>query len=195
MRCANPFAFGQVPVTFWVVTVYAAILISLLVIHETVPQAQTPSADLEEAWSDLKSLSQGYHPYNSRQNDLVRIFLRKRIKEILNQNGASWTEESLGASTESIGQRNTGMDVVVFDDNEANFTMTASYGILGARPGEKRPPGTGTYFEGTNVYVYIRGKQDADGDWWTDSKYTDKHHSGGVLVNAHYDSWVIPSRS
>jgi len=42
------------------------------------------------------------------------------------------------------------------------------------------------YFEGTNIAVYIRGKDDDTGDWW---KNTDRvPRKKGVLVNAHYDS-------
>ena len=46
----------------------------------------------------------------------------------------------------------------------------------------------GTYFEGTNVIVYIRGTEDDEGKWWKKpaSEWSPNHH--GVLVNAHYDS-------
>ncbi|KAJ2892167.1 hypothetical protein MKZ38_010175 [Zalerion maritima] len=193
MKVSNPFAFRPAPVTFWIVLVYAAILIPLIIVHETVPLAESPRADLDEAWNDLKTLTQAYHPYNSRYNDEVRSWLLQRIKEILDHNGAAWSKETLGRTLAelptSIGEWSPGADVVVFDDLVANFTSTISYGILGKRPGEKAPPGMGTYFEGTNIYVYIRGKQDKDGDWWTqDVEHADKLSGGGVLINAHYDS-------
>lgn len=46
----------------------------------------------------------------------------------------------------------------------------------------------GTYFEGTNVIVYIRGTDDDEGEWWKKpaGQWSTSHH--GVLVNAHYDS-------
>ena len=48
----------------------------------------------------------------------------------------------------------------------------------------------GTYFEGTNVIVYIRGTEDDEGAWWKKPaiEWSPTHH--GVLVNAHYDSSV-----
>lgn len=46
----------------------------------------------------------------------------------------------------------------------------------------------GTYFEGTNIIVYIRGTDDDEGEWWKKpaAEWSRNHH--GVLVNAHYDS-------
>ena len=48
----------------------------------------------------------------------------------------------------------------------------------------------GSYFEGTNVIVYIRGTDDPDGEWWKADIETQKKAigRGGVLVNSHYDS-------
>ena len=77
--------------------------------------------------------------------------------------------------------------VRVFNDLTSNVTFS-SLGSIGSAD-QGRRPGQSTYFEGTNIIVYIRGSEDDDGDWW-ESKSFDAEKSpkkGGVLVNAHYD--------
>jgi hypothetical protein len=46
----------------------------------------------------------------------------------------------------------------------------------------------GSYFEGTNIVVYIRGVNDPAGEWWKNGSDAVASSDGGVLVNAHYDS-------
>ncbi len=79
--------------------------------------------------------------------------------------------------------------VTVFDDTTANVTFLMGTGIGGAK-GAASHVGTGAYFEGTNIYVYIRGSQDDEGDWWrTDGvREARRNEKGLTLVNAHYDS-------
>lgn len=73
--------------------------------------------------------------------------------------------------------------------------MTVSFGGLpGTRKDGGAQTGNAAYFEGTNIIVYIRGTLDEEGDWW---KKRASHRrlpigQGGVLVNAHYDSYAIP---
>lgn len=70
--------------------------------------------------------------------------------------------------------------VTLFDDNTSNFTRIQD---------SSRYSSGGTYFEGNNFYIYIRGVEDAKGDWWKkDSSYRKLHGEGGVLVNCHFDS-------
>lgn len=76
----NPIAFTPVPVTLITSLVYAALIISLLVVHHTVPQGHVSGVNLTEAWSDLQTLSNAFHPYNSRRNDVVRDWLLTRIE-------------------------------------------------------------------------------------------------------------------
>lgn len=88
----NPIAFRPAGVTVVVIIAYLAVLVPLLVIHETVPPAPVSPTDhhglnLTEAWWDLTELSNGYHPFNSRRNDEVRDWLLRRIEEILSENG------------------------------------------------------------------------------------------------------------
>ena len=71
--------------------------------------------------------------------------------------------------------------VTLFDDQTSNFTRT-----LADAPFSKS---TATYFEGNNFYVYIRGTEDPEGNWWaTKSGYEKLRRTGGVLVNCHFDS-------
>lgn len=175
---ANPLAFNPWPVTLLTAAIYLAFAIPLLVIHHVVPPAPNPSAtphglNLSEAWSDLQLLTNGFRPYNSHQNDLVRRWLLARIGEMTSTFPVNNGDADAGGDGEGEGRP----EVVVFDDLQSNLTFAGS--VFGST-------GLGVYFEGTNIMVYIRGSEDEKGDFWGDSDYvSDK---GGVLVNAHYDS-------
>lgn len=176
--------------------------------------------NLTEAWLDLQELSNGYHPFNSRRNDEVRDWLLRRIEAILDKNGVqSFGEGAVGvdrmqasqdyfrqlsdqgistsesadvaagkatAIHEDLRVRYSSPAATIFNDLTSNYTSTAltSIGVSGRRAG------ISTYFEGSNIIVYIRGTEDEEGDWWRPSppfiRYT--HGKGGVMVNAHFDS-------
>ena len=187
----NPVAFRPLPVTIITSISYAALIVALLVIHLIVPSApNNPTAvlgtNLTEAWQDLQTLSSGFHPYNSRQNDDVRDWLLRRINNILEGNGVLlprvFDDRRYAVSGNATIPK--GAPVVVFSDMTSNVTFSSP-----GRPndsGSRRNPGLSVYFEGTNIIVYIRGSEDGDEDWWrTNQKPPSK---GGVLVNAHYDS-------
>lgn len=76
----NPIAFTPTPVTIITSLVYVALIVSLLVVHHTVPEGHVSGVNLTEAWLDLKTLSNGFHPYNSRRNDDVRDWLLTKIE-------------------------------------------------------------------------------------------------------------------
>ncbi|KAK4691521.1 hypothetical protein P7C71_g5502, partial [Lecanoromycetidae sp. Uapishka_2] len=76
----NPIAFTPTPVTLITSLVYAALIISLLVVHHTVPEGQVSGVNLTEAWLDLQTLSNGFHPYNSRRNDVIRDWLLTKLE-------------------------------------------------------------------------------------------------------------------
>lgn len=95
----NPFAFRPAQVTIWTTIVYLALLIPLLILNEEVPAPPAnpvpySGVNMTEAWLDLATLTQGYHPYNSHKNDEVRNWLLLRIQQILEANRADWTTES-----------------------------------------------------------------------------------------------------
>lgn len=206
----NPIAFRRGPVTFWTTIIYLAVLIPLIVVNETVPSAPETSpfegVDVDQAWLDLTTLTKGYHPYNSKNNDKVRNWLLLRIQQILDQNSASWkTESDEDANDHGAGlpRRESTADVTVFDDLDSNFTVRMDQVRLGTNAPTRSNGGSAVYFEGTNIMVYIRGTDDKQGDWWkTDRKVRDGGEGelatqaregkligkGGVLVNAHYDS-------
>lgn len=91
----NPFGFTTGPVTFWLIVLYAAFLIPLVWIHESVPSVkrQADGVNVTEAWHDLTTITRQYHPYNSRANEDVGKFLLQRIEEILVNNGVEYTKE------------------------------------------------------------------------------------------------------
>jgi hypothetical protein len=178
----NPIAFTPLPVTIITFLVYSSLIIALLVIHLIVPSAPsnpTPvnGINLTEAWHDLQSLTNGFHPYNSHRNDKVRNWLLQRIEAIVSSSGASYNgiAHGFGYRKGTVGQSlypENSTDVVIFNDMISNVTF--SEGKLSV------------YFEGTNILVYIRGSADESRDWWTSrSRPTGP---GGILVNAHYDS-------
>ncbi|PMD20349.1 putative zinc metalloprotease [Hyaloscypha hepaticicola] len=218
MKCYNPFAFAPMVVTITTAVVYLAIFIPIIIIHETVPSApKNPTVyrglNLTEAWLDLAELTNGYHPYNSRRNDEVRDWLLLRIAEILDHNGVGYSTESDGngqiknvplvdqqaqqpthlnqiepetPNHDELRVRSTSPPVVIFNDLVANYTGSAL-----TKPGEAgRRLGISTYFEGSNIIVYIRGTEDEEGEWWKSTPASTKalHGKGGIMVNAHFDS-------
>ena len=170
----NPFAFTSVPVTVTTSLIYAALIITLLVIHHTVPEASISVSGINQtqAWLDLQTLTNGFHPYNSHRNDFVRDWLLTRIETIVRENHVSFTTAPRNNDTR------IGSPVVVFSDTISNASF--------AEGGRGGTPGISVYFEGTNIIVYIRGSQDGPGEWYL--KNEKPKGKGGVLVNAHYDS-------
>lgn len=187
-RSYNPIGFTPLPVTILTSAVYIALFAVLLVIHHVVPSApntatprQWQGVNITEAWRDLQILSGRYHPYNSKASLALRKNLLDRIAEILDKNGANWTLDHNTAVLEHSQElaKVASKAITVFDDNRSNITKSGF--ALGGGVGSGIE-----YFEGTNIMVYIRGSEDDQGDWWrSESEY---EGSGGVLVNAHYDS-------
>ena len=175
MKFRNPIAFTPLPVTIITSLVYLLLIALLLLIHLVVPNAPktaTPAAgvNLTEAWLDLQTLTNGFHPYNSRRNDWVRNWLLSRLEGILRENGVPPALEHAKA--------------VVFSDMTSNVTFSVTRRLDASNSGQESD--IGVYFEGTNIIVYIRGSEDDADDWWTIPRKP--QGKGGVLVNAHYDS-------
>ncbi|KAH7032888.1 uncharacterized protein B0I36DRAFT_320264 [Microdochium trichocladiopsis] len=169
MRLHNPLSFRPFQVSFWTTIVYIAALVPLIFVHETVPSPPEDTVayaglNLTKAWSDLLELTRAYHPYNSRENDRLHDWLLLELEAIQARNGAAKS------------------DFVIFDDIVSN--VTAYQRTVGSTVGGA------TYFEGTNIIVYIRGKDDPEGSWWEVSRSAEVKTigKGGVLLNAHYDS-------
>lgn len=180
----NPFAFTPLPVTIVTSLVYVALIASLLVVHHTVPQApgHLAGTNLTEAWLDLQTLSNGFHPFNSRRNDYIHDWLLTRITAIVTDNGVpSASYPSSGGNVEDVHNSSKRAPIVIFSDNVSNASFHFDK--------KGNAPIPSTYFEGTNIMVYIRGLDDDPDDWFlTDKKPKGR---GGVLVSAHYDSVPI----
>ena len=179
----NPFSFTPLPVTIITALTYSALIVALLVIHLVVPSApenisSLHGINLTDAWHDLQTLSNGFHPYNSRRNDDVRNWLLLRLDEILHTNGVAY--QALGLDdvhVHTLSSTSNATSVVVFNDLVSNLTFAGE--ASGAH-------GLSVYFEGTNIIVYIRGTKDDPREWWRSTSTPEG--LGGVLVNAHYDS-------
>ncbi|KAK0727425.1 hypothetical protein B0T26DRAFT_738143 [Lasiosphaeria miniovina] len=180
----NPISFRPGPVTFWTTLIYLALLIPIVLINEDPPQAPSESpfqgVNLTEAWLDLTIITRGYHPYNSHFNDEVRNFILQRVESILDGNGVSWAIN--GAESDDAKAA-----VTVFNDMTSNSSFLMGSGAI---PGRDTPGVTAAYFEGQNILVYIRGKQDDEGNWWNANSIQParRNKKGLTLVNAHYDS-------
>lgn len=174
----NPLAFTPGPVTILTTLTYAALLIALVLTHVLVPTAPSHPAhdgvNITEAWRDLQHLASTRHPFNSRENDAVRTWLLERIEDIKKESAAEYKKASTSAEAPAI---------FVFDDIHTNLTFSSE----GIATTAVTTGGISVYFESTNVFVYVRGSQDDQSEWWNkkDGKPSGK---GGVLVNAHYDS-------
>ncbi|ERF72867.1 hypothetical protein EPUS_08480 [Endocarpon pusillum Z07020] len=186
-KLSNPLAFTPGPVTFFTSIAYAALIIALIITHNTVPPApQSPTpingVNLTEAWQDLQVLTPTYHPYNSRSNDQVRNWLLRRVNNILKDNNVTDSRDA-GVRSRHYPNRTgsaTKPAAYIFDDDVSNLTFSSAGSTTSTA-------GVSVYFEGTNIIVYIRGSQDDDTEWWNDPKGR-PNGKGGVLVNAHYDS-------
>ena len=184
MKFYNPFAFTPLPVTIITSLVYLALIVSLLVVHHTLPEAPAnlAGANLTEAWLDLQTLSNGFHPFNSQRNDYIRDWLLQRVTAILKQNGVSSAlYPSSGGTLENVHESSEKAPVVVFSDIVSNVSFQFDQ--------KGSVPVPSVYFEGTNIIVYIRGSDDDPDDWFLTNKKPKS--KGGVLINAHYDSVSI----
>jgi hypothetical protein len=173
-RLRNPLAFTPLPVTIVISLVYIALFAGLLFIHLTVPPVPSSVPDgvnLTAAWADLQAITRKFHPYNSHANDDVHKHLVHRISAILGSNGIEpdHVPGAVGMSLDEIMGSSTS-PVLLFDDQVSNATFSNS-------------AGTSVYFEGTNIIVLIKGSDGGD-----HALEEASFASGGVLVNAHYDS-------
>lgn len=141
-----------------------------------------PGINVTEAWRDLQELTSGFHPYNSHRNDDVRNWLLRRIDDILAENKAAYyVEQDYGSGTPVSSGTDAGdqAHVVVFNDMLSNSTTTASSTLSAP---------LSVYFEGTNIMVYVRGREESNETWWRGQNPEPPNDKRAVLVNAHYDS-------
>ncbi|KAL9028892.1 MAG: hypothetical protein Q9196_002800 [Gyalolechia fulgens] len=191
IRFSNPIGFTPIPVTIISSFVYVALFVALLTTHLIVPSAPSNNSpiagiNLTEAWQDLQHISGVFHPYNSRRNDETRDWLLRRIERILasNTRGLMFDRSKYLHNTQFRAAISRQSPAVVFSDVTSNVTFS-SEGKKNDSTSD-REPGVSVYFEGTNIFVYIRGSEDGDQDWWSTGQQPPE--KGGVLVNAHYDS-------
>ncbi|CAK4028810.1 Vacuolar membrane protease [Lecanosticta acicola] len=180
-RSWNPIAFLPLQVSIIGSAVYIALFAVLLWLAHTVPSAPstaTPAAgiNLTQAWLDLEQISDGYHPWGSRRNDLVREYLLRRVGEILEGVDHETVYAVNGTFKRAGRERAQETLVTVFANDTSNFTAWDDW--------TKRP--YTLYGESENIIVYIRGQDDRAGEWWNET--APYEGASGVLVSAHYDS-------
>lgn len=119
--------------------------------------------------------------YDTESTDHVEISPAHATESIGGQ-----PKSPLDSIHKDLRARYTSPAVTIFNDLVANYTSTAltSIGVSGRRAG------ISTYFEGSNIIVYIRGTEDEEGEWWNSASHRSgsMHGKGGVMVNAHFDS-------
>jgi hypothetical protein len=171
VKFKSPLAFTRGPVTILASLIYLVVLVPLIVVQTSIPNAPknprpTKGIDLDEAWLDLQRLTGQYHPYNSRANDAVHDWLLSRVQQIVKENAHSSDSRSPPAH--------------IFDDDVSNLTFSSAGSTSSSS-------GISVYFESKNIIAYVLGKEDDNSNWWnkTDGSPRDRN---GLLVNAHYDS-------
>lgn len=179
-RSRNPFKFLPVQVTVVCSLVYISLFAALLIVHHRIPPAPSSShpidgIDLAQAWRDLEFISDGFHPWGSRRNEVVKKYLLNRIHEEVESNGVD-VKTVYATDNGFWSTSHKPAPVTVFANDTSNFTAADDWTLK---------PWT-LHGESDNLLVYIRGEEDADGDWWNET--LPYEGTSGVLVNAHYDS-------
>lgn len=201
-RSWNPIAFVPVQVSLIASAVYIALSALLIYNHHVVPSAPSDAVPVEglnltQAWLDLSFISDGFHPIDSRRNEVVREWILERVEGILEGGGVGWKmveevvekgngsavgEERMGKKKKGGGKDGGPKAVTVFKDDRSNVTFVDDW---------RGAPWT-CYQESTNVMVYIRGENDQAGNWWEDEGKYDG--DWGVLVSPVNITFVL-SRS
>ncbi|KAJ3748428.1 hypothetical protein DFH05DRAFT_560843 [Lentinula detonsa] len=132
---ARTTGFLTAPVTILLALVYIVVVLSTLITDQlsTVPSPSILKSiygnlNVTEAFQDLHILAARPHPYHSHANDVVRDYLLQRINDIRLQSGLR-------------------DEFIIDDDISTNGSWTSSFGSSNF----------GTYFEGNNILVKIRG--------------------------------------
>jgi hypothetical protein len=161
-RWKSPLGFTPGPVMVISTITYVALLAALLTVHHTVPNY--PSSTPAGT-----NLTQAWL-------DLQKI---TRQLHPYNSHANDDVRDYLLSRVEDIvASKNLSSErVEIIDDNISNATFSSR--------------NTTVYFEGNNIIVAIRGREDKEPFYATDAAPLARPRSaknGGVLVNAHYDS-------
>lgn len=116
-------SFRVYPVSFLTIITYISLLSALLWVH-LVPPSVAPASELDswgvnldEAWQDLRVLTEKFRPYNSRRNDEVRTYMLGRIVDILKKNYA----EGYDGKVEVVDDDET--NVIFAGESSAGLTV------------------------------------------------------------------------
>ncbi|CAG7846906.1 Vacuolar membrane protease {ECO:0000250/UniProtKB:P38244} {ECO:0000305}; AltName: Full=FXNA-related family protease 1 {ECO:0000250/UniProtKB:P38244} [Serendipita indica DSM 11827] len=121
-------------VTRGVVVLYVFIFLALVRVHEVLPSAPSQEnalrqgINLEGAWDDLQVIAQKPHPYNSRENVLVRNYLLDRVKGLARQYTNIHISDDLVSNTSYVEAQRLGYYV------EGSNILVKVLGTNGALP-------------------------------------------------------------
>lgn len=157
----NPFSFTPGPVVFFTSALYIALFASLLIVHLRVP--------------DYPSKTPAGVNLTEAWSDLEHITRRfhpynSHENDIVRAYLRDRIDTILKAKNIDEGK------VTVIDDNVSNVTFSEGHESV--------------YFEGTNIIIAIRGSEDDESFYSSQSSPPGQRRADnpGVLVNAHYDS-------
>lgn len=167
----NPIAFTPTPVTLITSLVYVALTVSLLVVHHTVPEGNVAGTNVTEAWLDLQTLSNGFHPYNSRRNDFIRDWLLTKIEA--RENVIAFSDVLSNVSFSEGGTQGTpgvsvyfeGTNIVVYirgtEDDQSEWYLTGKKpegkgGVLINAHYDSVPAGFGATDDGVGVVTVLQ---------------------------------------
>ena len=117
-----------------------------------------PSGD--RAWEDLRVITQQPHPFNSRQNDVVRKYILSEMKKGIFRN-YEFILKIVAAE----------YDDILVDDDHSTMVLDDRKDLITRLSGGDNI--TVTYFEGLNILVRIPGTSGI---------------KGAILLSAHFDS-------
>lgn len=155
---------------FVLLLTFLVLLSAIVIKDESLPPMQSPEHGPrgDRAWDDLRVITEKPHPWNSRNNDVVRDHVL--------------TEMHKGIYPQSVRisfSRNMGLMVVakeypdvIVEDDRYSMVLDDRKDLITRMSGSVNV--TVTYFEGLNVLVRIPG--------------TSSSASGAILLSAHIDS-------
>ncbi|KIM32871.1 hypothetical protein M408DRAFT_20208 [Serendipita vermifera MAFF 305830] len=102
-------------VTGSVIATYICIFALVIQVHEILPSVPSSSQvnehlrdALDTAWSDLQTITQSPHPYNSRENEVVRAYLLQRVQKLAVQYPHVHVEDDLVSNATYVEGKHMG---------------------------------------------------------------------------------------
>jgi hypothetical protein len=146
---------------FVFLSTFIALFSAVVIKDDVLPRLSSPKdgPSGDRAWEDLQYITRHPHPWNSKQNDVVRDYI---LKEMYKGNSGMRKRLTL------VSKKYPDIDV---DDDRFSMVLDDRKDLITRLAGNNNV--TVTYFEGLNVLVRIPGTSGA---------------TGTILLSAHIDS-------